>query len=145
MIYARLSLGRSIGYVPADRGIITSGPYRFVRHPIYSGLFVTLFAFLLRAYLPLNLPLEALIVGLFMLQRCAMRSCSNLIRPPRGATGTRSKDAAGSRRAAASLEFLGGASAVRKTRFSRRRRDTESSNFVLTLLHDFEVFACRGG
>jgi protein-S-isoprenylcysteine O-methyltransferase Ste14 len=68
MIYARLSLGRSIGYVPADRGIVTSGPYRFVRHPIYSGLFVTLFAFLLRAYLPLNLLLAAVIVGLFMLK-----------------------------------------------------------------------------
>lgn len=68
MIYARLSLGRSIGYVPADRGIITSGPYRFVRHPIYSGLFVTLFAFLLRAYVPLNLLLEAVIVVLFMLK-----------------------------------------------------------------------------
>jgi protein-S-isoprenylcysteine O-methyltransferase Ste14 len=52
MIYARLSLGRSIGYVPADRGIVTSGPYRFVRHPIYTGLFVTLFAFLPGAYLP---------------------------------------------------------------------------------------------
>lgn len=68
MIYARLSLGRSIGYVPADRGIVTSGPYRFVRHPIYSGLFVTLFAFLLRAYSPLNLLLAAVIVGLFMLK-----------------------------------------------------------------------------
>jgi protein-S-isoprenylcysteine O-methyltransferase Ste14 len=68
MIYARLSLGRSIGYVPADRGIVTSGPYRFVRHPIYSGLFVTLFAFLLRAYLPLNLLLAAVIAGLFMLK-----------------------------------------------------------------------------
>jgi len=68
MIYARLSLGRSIGYVPADRGIVTSGPYRFVRHPIYSGLFVTLFAFLLRAYLPLNLLLAAILVGLFMLK-----------------------------------------------------------------------------
>ena len=68
MIWARVSLGRSIGYVPADRGIVTSGPYRFVRHPIYSGLFVTMFAFLLRAYLPLNLLLILVIVGLFMLK-----------------------------------------------------------------------------
>ena len=68
MIYARLTLGRSIGYVPADRGIVTSGPYKFVRHPIYSGLFVTLFAFVLRAYSPLNLLLFAVIVGLFMLK-----------------------------------------------------------------------------
>jgi protein-S-isoprenylcysteine O-methyltransferase Ste14 len=68
MIYARVNLGRSIGYVPADRGIITSGPYKFVRHPIYSGLFVTLFAFLLRAYTPLNLLLCVIIIGLFMLK-----------------------------------------------------------------------------
>lgn len=68
MIYARLTLGRSIGYVPADRGIITSGPYRFVRHPIYSGLFVTLLAFCLRAYSPLNLLLSAVLVGLFMIK-----------------------------------------------------------------------------
>jgi len=68
MIYARVSLGRSIGYVPADRGIVTSGPYRFVRHPIYSGLFVTLFAFVLRFYSPLNLLLFVVIVSLFMLK-----------------------------------------------------------------------------
>jgi protein-S-isoprenylcysteine O-methyltransferase Ste14 len=68
MIYARVSLGGSIGYVPADRGIITSGPYRFVRHPIYSGLFVTLLAFCLRAYSPLNLLLSIILVGLFMIK-----------------------------------------------------------------------------
>ena len=68
MIYARLTLGRSIGYVPADRGIVTGGPYKFVRHPIYSGLFVTLLAFTLRGYSPLSLLLCAIIVGLFMLK-----------------------------------------------------------------------------
>ena len=68
MIYARLTLGRSIGYVPADRGIVTGGPYKFVRHPIYSGAFVTLFAFILRAYSPLNLLLCVVLVGLFMLK-----------------------------------------------------------------------------
>lgn len=67
-IYARVSLGRSIGFVPADRGIVTSGPYKFVRHPIYSGLFLTLLAFVLRAYSPLNLLLYVIIVGLFMLK-----------------------------------------------------------------------------
>ena len=68
MIWARASLGRSSGYVPADRGIVTDGPYKFVRHPIYSGLFITMFAFLLRAYSPLNLLLSLVIVGLFMLK-----------------------------------------------------------------------------
>ena len=68
MIWARVSLGRSIGYVPAERGIVTSGPYRFERHAIYSGLFVTMFAILLRACSPLNLLLILVIVGLFMLK-----------------------------------------------------------------------------
>ncbi len=35
-ISAVLTLGRSFGIVPANRGIKTTGLYRFVRHPIYS-------------------------------------------------------------------------------------------------------------
>lgn len=31
-----VSLGRSFGIVPANRGIKTGGPYRLVRHPIYA-------------------------------------------------------------------------------------------------------------
>jgi protein-S-isoprenylcysteine O-methyltransferase Ste14 len=34
---ALLSLGRSFGLVPANRGIRTGGLYRYVRHPVYSG------------------------------------------------------------------------------------------------------------
>jgi protein-S-isoprenylcysteine O-methyltransferase Ste14 len=34
---ALLSLGRSFGIVAANRGIRTCGPYRFVRHPVYTG------------------------------------------------------------------------------------------------------------
>ncbi len=29
-------LGRSFGIVPADRGLVRHGPYRYVRHPIYA-------------------------------------------------------------------------------------------------------------
>jgi protein-S-isoprenylcysteine O-methyltransferase Ste14 len=36
-----LSLGRSFGIVPANRGVRTGGPYRFVRHPAYSGYVLT--------------------------------------------------------------------------------------------------------
>ena len=30
------TLGRSFGIVPADRGLVQRGPYRFVRHPVYA-------------------------------------------------------------------------------------------------------------
>ena len=36
-IHAKLTLGRSFGCVPAHRGLKRSGPYRFVRHPMYAG------------------------------------------------------------------------------------------------------------
>ena len=35
------TLGRSFGVVPADRGLVRHGPYRFIRHPVYA--FETLF------------------------------------------------------------------------------------------------------
>ena len=31
-----VSLGRSFGIVPADRGLVRHGPYRYIRHPIYA-------------------------------------------------------------------------------------------------------------
>lgn len=31
-----LTLGRSFGLVPADRGLVDRGPYRHVRHPVYA-------------------------------------------------------------------------------------------------------------
>ena len=34
---SRLYLGRRFGLLPANRGVITYGPFRFVRHPIYAG------------------------------------------------------------------------------------------------------------
>ncbi|HWU04355.1 MAG TPA: isoprenylcysteine carboxylmethyltransferase family protein, partial [Novosphingobium sp.] len=34
---AKLSLRRSFGVAPANRGVKTQGLYRFVRHPMYAG------------------------------------------------------------------------------------------------------------
>jgi protein-S-isoprenylcysteine O-methyltransferase Ste14 len=34
---ARIYMGRSFGLLPANRGIISNGPFRWVRHPIYFG------------------------------------------------------------------------------------------------------------
>jgi len=40
LAYARLSLGRNIGIVPALRQLVIHGAYRYVRHPIYTGTFL---------------------------------------------------------------------------------------------------------
>jgi protein-S-isoprenylcysteine O-methyltransferase Ste14 len=44
---AKAALWRSFGLVPANRGIRTKGPYRLVRHPMYTGYTVTHIGFLL--------------------------------------------------------------------------------------------------
>jgi len=45
VIGGKLSLGRSFGLIPANRGIVSSGLYRVVRHPIYLGYLITHVAF----------------------------------------------------------------------------------------------------
>jgi protein-S-isoprenylcysteine O-methyltransferase Ste14 len=46
-IYALCHLGRSFGIVPSNRGVVYSGPYWTVRHPMYAAHFLTLAGFLL--------------------------------------------------------------------------------------------------
>jgi len=44
-VWARLNLGRNWGMPMTQRAepeLVTSGPYRFVRHPIYSGLLLAM-------------------------------------------------------------------------------------------------------
>lgn len=41
VIAGKMSLGRSFGLMPANRGIVSSGLYRVVRHPIYLGYLIT--------------------------------------------------------------------------------------------------------
>jgi len=47
IVAGKVSLGRSFGVVPANRGIVSRGIYRLVRHPIYVGYLLTHGAFLL--------------------------------------------------------------------------------------------------
>ena len=46
VVVGKLALGRSFGIVPANRGVVTTGPYGLVRHPIYTGYLITHLAFL---------------------------------------------------------------------------------------------------
>jgi len=47
VVGGKLSLGRSFGLMPANRGIVSRGLYRAVRHPIYLGYLVTHAAFVI--------------------------------------------------------------------------------------------------
>ena len=65
---ARVSLGRNIGFVPAQRELVTSYAYGIVRHPIYTGVFLSLTAFVLRAWSPTNLFLAVVPIVLFVIK-----------------------------------------------------------------------------
>lgn len=58
-IVALGSLRRSFGLAPANRGVKTSGMYRFVRHPLYAAYLVTFGGYVLAYPAPRNLALLA--------------------------------------------------------------------------------------
>ncbi len=61
VIAGKVTLGRSFALLPANRGIVSSGLYGVVRHPIYMGYLVTHIAFLFAS--PSAFNLFALIVA----------------------------------------------------------------------------------
>jgi protein-S-isoprenylcysteine O-methyltransferase Ste14 len=63
-LFAKVSLKRSFGVLPANRGVVSHGAYRFVRHPMYLGYFVTDIGFLLTNFSLFNLSVHILQVGL---------------------------------------------------------------------------------
>lgn len=58
-MHAKVTLGRSFGCVPANRGLKLAGPYRFVRHPMYAGYLMSHLGFLAMNPTPWNLALYA--------------------------------------------------------------------------------------
>jgi protein-S-isoprenylcysteine O-methyltransferase Ste14 len=63
-ILAKLALGRSLGCIPAHRGLKLSGPYGFVRHPMYAGYLLSHLAFLFMNLTWWNVAVYALAYGL---------------------------------------------------------------------------------
>jgi len=66
VLWARISLGKNIGFVPAQRQLVSNGAYAYMRHPVYTGVLITTIAFVLRAYSPLNVLLLGLGVFWFI-------------------------------------------------------------------------------
>jgi protein-S-isoprenylcysteine O-methyltransferase Ste14 len=50
-----IALGRSFGLVAANRGVIRHGIYRWIRHPLYTGYFLSHLGFILSFPTPWNL------------------------------------------------------------------------------------------
>lgn len=78
VIGAKLTLGRSFGIVPANRGVVVRGPYAVVRHPIYTGYLISHLAFLLAYPLWWNITIlciadSALIVRALLEERVLSR------------------------------------------------------------------------
>jgi protein-S-isoprenylcysteine O-methyltransferase Ste14 len=54
VVLGKMTLGRSFGVVPANRGVVVRGPYMLVRHPIYTGYLIAHAAFLIAHPAPWN-------------------------------------------------------------------------------------------
>jgi protein-S-isoprenylcysteine O-methyltransferase Ste14 len=62
-LWSFLVLGRSFGFAAADRGLVRSGPYRIVRHPIYASYVALLVGYLLQSLSLRNLAVVLLALG----------------------------------------------------------------------------------
>lgn len=80
VICGKMSLGRSFGLMPANRGIVSSGLYRFVRHPIYMGYLITHAAFVIAH--PTSWNLSVLLVADVALMARAVCEEGTLSRDP---------------------------------------------------------------
>ena len=75
LLVSVLFLGRCFGVLPEARGLVTSGPYRFIRHPVYLGEIGACAGLAIAAPSPANAgALTALIVAQFVRMRLEERA-----------------------------------------------------------------------
>jgi protein-S-isoprenylcysteine O-methyltransferase Ste14 len=62
-LYSLTYLGKRFSIIPEARGLVTSGPYRLVRHPIYLGEIIAGLGLVLPTLLSLHILVFAVFVG----------------------------------------------------------------------------------
>ncbi|HEY5048448.1 MAG TPA: methyltransferase [Rhizomicrobium sp.] len=67
-VWARVSLGRSIGLVPAQRQLVSTGAYRYMRHPIYTGVYFAYLALVLQSFSLVNAAIFGIGAALFVIK-----------------------------------------------------------------------------
>lgn len=70
-VTSRLTLGRNISIVPAQRNLVMTGPYTYMRHPIYTTVFLTYVSLNLQVFSVVNLLMTSTVFALFMVKSLA--------------------------------------------------------------------------
>ncbi len=77
-LIALIDLGASFDFLPSDKGIVTSGAYQLVRHPIYTGYVTALAGNLLYNFSAHNL-LVTILIWITIYQRASLEEEMQLI------------------------------------------------------------------